>query len=253
VSDRGAIQSHTIDRSAPLRTGRIALLGAVIAGVAMVMGGAAELWLTVTMVNLLSKYEYGHVPGELLPNDPDFIDLFYRTTQILGYAGIYACFFGTMYYIRQAQERAGVRGYRYGFFWTAATVFVPILCVFRPWLGLAEIRRVASFGAHKGTPAGALSEGAPTSWATVGLAAWLLAGGALLQVLATSLPGFEAVQRASLSEVARTKILISILAQYRDYQVADLLYTFGLLLIAALYLNQTLQETQKFLSFRPAG
>jgi hypothetical protein len=56
-----------------------------------------------------------------------------------------------------------------------------------------------------------------------------------------------------LSEVARTKILISILAQYRDYQVADLLYTFGLSLIAALYLNQTLQETQKFLSSRPAG
>jgi hypothetical protein len=46
--------------------------------------------------------------------------------------------------LRQELEGKGVRGFRWTWRWTAVTLFIPVLNLVRPWLGLAEIDRAVT-------------------------------------------------------------------------------------------------------------
>src|SRR5262249_10217506 len=149
--------------AAALSSGRLWMVGAVLFGVAMLLGPALELWLVSTVGKLLAIYLYGHIPAELLAAVCETIDYIYSVASVVGTLGIVICLFISMRYARAAQERVGVTGYKYSFFWTVATIFLPIANLFRPWLGLAEIRRVAYVGSLTGSAAGAWATEAPTS------------------------------------------------------------------------------------------
>lgn len=52
--------------------------------------------------------------------------------------------------LRQELERRGGRGFRWTWRWTAVTLFLPVVNLVRPWLGLAEIDRAVSVSVRDG-------------------------------------------------------------------------------------------------------
>jgi hypothetical protein len=227
--------------AAALSWGRLWMMGAVLFGVTMLLGAALELWLASTIVRLLTIYQYGHIPAELLPAHGQTIDTIYFVTSVVGGLGIIICLFVSMRCARTAQERVSVTGYEYSFFWTVATILVPIANLFRPWLGLAEIRRVAYVGSLTGSAYGAWEEGAPTSWATIGLAIWFILGGAALRGLANTLPAIENVSADN---------AVFIFSKYAAFQKIYLCYALGLTAIFGAYCYTALKRTERFLFWR---
>jgi len=51
---------------------------------------------------------------------------------------------------RRVAEAVGIRGWDNSWGWTVGTIFIPIACLFRPWLGFAEIRRAIFASAAAG-------------------------------------------------------------------------------------------------------
>ena len=226
---------------AAVRVGRRWMVGALLCGLVIFVGAALELWVASTYLHLLTTYGFGQVPSDLLPKNTDTIDNIYSATSLVGPIGLLVCMFTSMYWARAAQERAGVTGYEYSYFWTVTTIFVPIANLFRPWLAFAEIRRIAYLGGRTGSPAGTWAKGAPTSWATIGLAVWLLLGGTTVRAMAQGLPSF---QRASAGNISY------IFGKYIEFHTIYVGYALGLAIIVTLYLYSTLRETDHFLNLR---
>jgi hypothetical protein len=74
--------------------------------------------------------------------DPPF-DVFDRWGTLIDLAAIALYGVGfllAMLNARRLAEAIGIRSWEYRWGWTVATIFMPIACLFRPWLGFAEIR-----------------------------------------------------------------------------------------------------------------
>jgi len=221
-----------------LRSGRLWMVGAALFGVAMISGSALELWIAATILKLLETYRYGHVPAELLPQGAEAIDDIYGLTSVGGTFGLIVSLFVSMYYARAAQKYIGAAGYAYSFFWTVATLFVPIANLFRPWLGLAEIRRVAYMGAATGDAASAWAPGAPASFATICLASWFILGGLILRVIAAALPPIQNISADN---------AIDMFSTYAKFHIYYVCYALGLTALITGYCYTTLKETERFL------
>jgi hypothetical protein len=59
----------------------------------------------------------------------------------IGLATVAAGFFRGIAYARRAGEGIGLTGFSYSLGWTAWSSLVPLLNLYRPWVGLGEIRR----------------------------------------------------------------------------------------------------------------
>ncbi len=112
----------------------------LVCGVALVLSGTLlQIHYVRTLQALVAEYGYGKVPRDSLA-DGVMIDLATRALNLVGYAVAIAAFFTGMARARRiAGEILGAR-FEYGFGWTVGSIFIPIVCLFRPWVGLAEIR-----------------------------------------------------------------------------------------------------------------
>ncbi len=90
---------------------------------------------------LLNQYGYGHVPAGLMPSGLEASDSIFWIVSIAWYMAIIWC---TMYCFRQIFRILKThfkKTMRYSFGWTVGSIFIPVMCLIRPWLGLAEIRK----------------------------------------------------------------------------------------------------------------
>lgn len=92
---------------------------------------------------------------------------------VLGQPAALTLFLLSMANMRRIACMLGISGFRYGWGWTVGSFFVPLWCYYRPWVGLAEIRRAAIHSAEAGQAGTAWQYG--TSWPTVALMATHLA------------------------------------------------------------------------------
>lgn len=130
-----------------MQAARRALRGFDI-GLAIFFGGVAAvaatdavaLWFMRSLRSAVDRYGWGNVPQEEIPP----FDLFERWGTLIDLTAIalYGVgFLVAMLNARRLAEAIGIRSWNYGWGWTVGTIFVPIACLFRPWLGFAEIRR----------------------------------------------------------------------------------------------------------------
>lgn len=113
----------------------------VLAGLAIdILGIALQIWVLHRFGELLNTYGFGHVPRDQMPNGK-LIDILTKVFGVAGIAVALAGFFVAMGRARRMASEAGISGYEHGFGWTVGSIFVPILNFFRPWVGLAEIRK----------------------------------------------------------------------------------------------------------------
>ena len=119
----------------------------LVCGVALALAGTLlQIHYVRLLQALVAEYGWGKVPRELV-FDGVRIDLATRVLNLAGYAMAISAFFTGMARARRiAGEVLGAR-FEYGFGWTVGSLFIPIICLFRPWVGLAEIRgKFASAG-----------------------------------------------------------------------------------------------------------
>jgi hypothetical protein len=116
-------------------------LGIFVAGVAAIAATDAGLvWMLQRLREVVDQYGWGNVPPEDVP--PFEILDQWGTPIDLGAIALYGIgFFMAMLNARRLAEAIGIRGWTHGWGWTVGTILIPIACLFRPWLGLAEIRR----------------------------------------------------------------------------------------------------------------
>ena len=118
------------------------------AGVAIFLGGVAAITVTDVVViwffhrlrGAVDRYGWGNVPVEEIPP----FEFFDRWGLAIDWAAvaIYGVgFLVAMWSARRLAEAVGIRSWEYRWVWTVVTIFIPIACLFRPWLGFAEIRR----------------------------------------------------------------------------------------------------------------
>jgi hypothetical protein len=126
-------------------------------GLAIFFGGVAAvaatdatvLWFFHDLRGAVERYGWGNVPPEEIPPF-DFFDK-WGVPIDLGAIALYgAGFLLAMLNARRLAEAIGVRSWNYGWGWTVGTLFIPIVCLFRPWLGFAEIRRAIFASAAAG-------------------------------------------------------------------------------------------------------
>src|SRR5262245_9752443 len=117
-------------------------------GLAIFFGGMAAvavtdvtvLWFFRKLRSAVERYGWGNVPPEEIPPF-DFFDK-WGTPIDLGAVALYGVgFLLAMLNARRLAEAIGIRSWNHGWGWTVGTLFIPIACLFRPWLGFAEIRR----------------------------------------------------------------------------------------------------------------
>jgi hypothetical protein len=153
-----------IGRLAVFAVGAIAVPAAYVAVVVMYLRiGAA-----------VDQYGYGHVPHSEMP--PIWLFERWGTAIDIVTEGVFVIgFFVAAYHARALGVAVGVKDYKRRFLWTVVTIFVPILCLFRPWLGLAEIRRGILNTAATGRPTAQGETSGLTVVLGISAAAW--AGG----------------------------------------------------------------------------
>jgi hypothetical protein len=110
---------------------------------------AAVLWFIRSLRNAVDRYGWGNVPQE---ESPPF-DVFDRWGTLIDLPAIALYGVGfllAMLNARRLAEAIGIHSWEYRWGWTVATIFIPIACLFRPWLGFAEIRRAIFASAAAG-------------------------------------------------------------------------------------------------------
>ena len=130
----------------------------LVCGVALTLAGTLlQIHYVRLLQALVSEYGWGKVPRELLA-DGVLIDMATRVLNLAGYAMAISAFFTGMARARRIAGEVLGAGFEYGFGWTVGSLFIPIVCLFRPWVGLAEIRgKFAAAGNSSGGATWALA------------------------------------------------------------------------------------------------
>ncbi len=102
-------------------------------------------WFYMRMSELGHQFGWGHVPLTEFPIPPASIEETFDTLgwiQNIGFVGGGIAFLFSMSKIRNGvEELIGKPAFFYGWGWTIGSLFIPIVCLYRPWVGFAEIRR----------------------------------------------------------------------------------------------------------------
>jgi hypothetical protein len=101
---------------------------------------------------------------------------------IVGAAMALAGFFCAMLHARRTAQRAGLTGYAWRFDWTVSAFFVPLLNLYRPWVGFAELRRSVFMAVKTRERGKKWNKLGDVSLATIGIAV-ILAPGITLEIL----------------------------------------------------------------------
>jgi hypothetical protein len=100
-----------------------------------------QVYLLERVRVLLNQYGYGHVPPELIPSGIEAADGILWILSIGWYIAIIWCTMYAFYQIFRILKTYFQKTMRYSYGWTVASIFIPVMCLIRPWLGLAEIRK----------------------------------------------------------------------------------------------------------------
>ena len=101
----------------------------------------SQLYLLDQIHSLVTQYGLGQVPEQLMPAWSGFTDSVLEIISFCWYFVLLACLMYCFY-----QLNLILRGYfretmKYSFGWTVGSMFIPFVCLYRPWVGLAEIRK----------------------------------------------------------------------------------------------------------------
>jgi uncharacterized membrane protein YhdT len=134
-----------------------------------VAGNGVQLWFLSRLQTLVATYGWGHVPHGQIGNT-HWVLFASIALPISALVLSYSFLFTAMARARRIATEAGVTGYEFGFGWTVGSIFVPFWSLYRPWVGLAEIRD-SIFGTLRDGRAG-------EAWRTerASDASWILAG-----------------------------------------------------------------------------
>jgi hypothetical protein len=117
---------------------RILIAGLVL----LVLGLAAQLWILPELRVAVQAMRSGGATFKRpqIPSEETVV-IVLALLAIPGMGVALAGFFLGLARIRRAAERAGLTGYAHSFGWTVGSFFIPGLNLYRPWVGLGEIRR----------------------------------------------------------------------------------------------------------------
>ena len=132
-------QTPTVEPSGLIRRYRVCLWIAIAAVLALLIGDALPLSAVHDFRQVLAHYGAGNAPPEELPDLDMFMGVGALFT-ILGFLLILSTFFLAMARARRIAKAVGIEGFDHSIGWTIGTFFIPILNLYRPWIGLAEIR-----------------------------------------------------------------------------------------------------------------
>lgn len=127
----------------------LGIFGGGVAAVAATDAGV--LWMFKRMRDLVDRYGWGNVPGEEVPPF-EILEQWGLAIDIAALVLYGLGFLVAMWQARRLAEAIGVRDWTYGWGWTVASVFIPFVCLVRPWLGFAEIRRAILASSASGRP-----------------------------------------------------------------------------------------------------
>jgi hypothetical protein len=137
------------------------------------LGIVLQLWILHRFQELLDVYGYGHVPRDQVP-DGKIVDGITQISGLLGVAIFLIAFFVSMGRARRIAVEAGITGYENSFGWIIGSLFIPLINLFAPWLGLAEIRRSIFVSASEGRTGDSWTAFKGISLATLAIALLLI-------------------------------------------------------------------------------
>jgi hypothetical protein len=186
------------------------ILGGLVLVVAAFLG---QIWLLARLSAAIQAIDPR--PGMIHPipdNRPFIIGLWVLV--VIGLGTMLTGFFLGMAHCRRVGERAGLTGYSYSMGWTVGAFFVPLLNLYRPWVGLGEIRRAVFVAVEARQSGKRWNKFGDLSYATITVAIVVVGGiGAQIAynlLAATPGPATAAHALAALPHI-RTQILVNIL------------------------------------------
>ena len=118
-----------------------ALIAFAVASTITLAAPAFILWFFITFRDLVAIYGWGHVPPASLPISINSADNIAEALSMFGLPAAFGMVVMGMLYARKCAEAVGISGYHWTSRWTIISLFIPFLCLVRPWLGFGEIRR----------------------------------------------------------------------------------------------------------------
>lgn len=135
------------------RDGLVAMAICVFFLVASIAAPLCLAWLYYRISALGHQYGWNNVPPNAMPfPEPALTQLFGILTMITifsFYAGLLAFLLAMTAFRRGLEAIVGASHLRYGWGWTIGSVFIPIWNLYRPWVGYAEVRRMAIAAARQ--------------------------------------------------------------------------------------------------------
>ncbi len=168
----------------------------LVCGAAMAIAGMlVQIHYIGVLQALVAEYGWGRIPRAEVA-DGVAIDMTTRVLSLVGYTMAIAAFFTGMARVRRVAREVLAARFEYGFGWTVGSLFIPIICLFRPWVGLAEIRgKLASIG----------DSGSGATWT---LAAVFLIGNGVDFVLAMSPKGLATRTADGFASCSQTMFML---------------------------------------------
>jgi len=136
--DYAAGDPHCRIRKATLAIKAPLVLGALFASAIL-----SQAFLLYRLDLLIREYGVDHLPIALMLDGLRLSNTAASITQFVWCCGTVACLmysFYEVYILLKTSRRAKLK---YNLRWTAASLFIPVACLYRPWLGLAELRKKA--------------------------------------------------------------------------------------------------------------
>jgi hypothetical protein len=103
-----------------------------------------SVWFYWHIEQLGRRYGWGHIPPSLFPIAPRYVAATFNALGVLQLVSfIIACigFLVAMTKYRSAIKVLIGETFSYGWGWTIGSLFIPILGLYRPWVGFGEVRR----------------------------------------------------------------------------------------------------------------
>jgi hypothetical protein len=122
------------------------VLGALSLGIAALAAfAAAFMYLRLSQLGHL--HGWGNIPLELFPIPPETFESFFVLLDWVIIAGMIVgalLALASLSYSRWGLEAViGKESFHYSWGWTIGTLFIPVVCLYRPWVGFGEVRRAA--------------------------------------------------------------------------------------------------------------
>jgi hypothetical protein len=102
-----------------------------------------QSYLLNRLGSLIKQYGVGHLPTALIPKGLELSGTAITATQYIWCLGMLTCLMYCFYQTCVVLKTCCGAEMKYPFGWTVGSLFIPIMFLYRPWFGLAEIRRKA--------------------------------------------------------------------------------------------------------------